>query len=46
MDDKFHNINKKMNKSIILKALIFIILLFIFSKWNTIEKLLTTILNK
>lgn len=43
MENKFKNINKKMIKSIILKAIIFICLLFIFSKWETIEKYLSLI---
>jgi regulatory protein YycH of two-component signal transduction system YycFG len=43
MDDQLNNINKKKINSIILKVIVFISLLFIFSKWDTIENYLSTI---
>jgi hypothetical protein len=46
MECKFKNINIEMTKSIFFKAVVFICLLFIFSKWDTIEKYLQQFLNK
>ena len=43
MENKWNKFNVKERKSIILKVLLFICLLFVFSKWDTIEKFLSTI---
>jgi ABC-type thiamin/hydroxymethylpyrimidine transport system permease subunit len=43
MEEKYKDIHKLKYKNIIIKIIVFIIFLFVFLKWDTIEKYLLTL---